>query len=418
MDINANAMEDSRMDKYDQKLIGIDGYWYDVTKFIPHHPGGNIITRFVGKDASAVFHAFHKDSVLKHRKPYMKLDSESVENDEVTQTFAELGNFFEKEGYFKTNYYWYALKFCITFTLLLTVVVCVAVYDSTMHLCIGSLALAAFWQQCGFFMHDFEHNHFTHNRRVDKWLGTFFGSVCFGVSGSWWRGKHFIHHAVTTCVDYETSFVDPQMVTPKIWAQNEKLWPFFQNKFSMLSIRIQHLTFLPLCVFVGRFAILRASAMEETQTFERVALALHWFWVSTLLSYLPSWSEVFAFYSIAAFVQGVLHVQLLISHYAKSYHEIEEVSTTISWSQMQVESNIDITTPWWLDWFHGGLNFHLVHHLYPRMPRHNYRRATELVKAACQKHGLVYDHCGWFEAVSRTLKQLRLMSSQFTLDPR
>lgn len=51
--------------------------------------------------------------------------------------------------------------------------------------------------------------------------------------------------------------------------------------------------------------------------------------------------------------------------------------------------------PVWLDWFHGGLQFQIEHHLFPRMPRHNLRAAARHVRAACQQLGLEY-HCPTF----------------------
>ena len=39
----------------------IDGVLYDITNYVDQHPGGKKkITRGVGKDASAMFHKFHK----------------------------------------------------------------------------------------------------------------------------------------------------------------------------------------------------------------------------------------------------------------------------------------------------------------------------------------------------------------------
>lgn len=32
-----------------RKLVGVDGAWYDVTDFIPRHPGGPIIEEFIGR---------------------------------------------------------------------------------------------------------------------------------------------------------------------------------------------------------------------------------------------------------------------------------------------------------------------------------------------------------------------------------
>ena len=58
------------------------------------------------------------------------------------------------------------------------------------------------------------------------------------------------------------------------------------------------------------------------------------------------------------------------------------------------------TCPAWLDWFHGGLQFQIEHHLFPRMPRHNLRAASHLVKPACLRLGLRY-HCPSFFQVSQ-----------------
>ncbi|GAO17145.1 uncharacterized protein UV8b_00357 [Ustilaginoidea virens] len=49
-----------------------DGMWlivennvYDITKFLPEHPGGEIVLkRFAGKNATKAFHKYHNEQVL------------------------------------------------------------------------------------------------------------------------------------------------------------------------------------------------------------------------------------------------------------------------------------------------------------------------------------------------------------------
>ena len=60
---------------------------------------------------------------------------------------------------------------------------------------------------------------------------------------------------------------------------------------------------------------------------------------------------------------------------------------------------------------HIGLQFQIEHHLFPRLPRHNLRKARELVRAVCAKHGIPYREVGFFEGnleMWRTLKQAAL----------
>jgi delta8-fatty-acid desaturase len=59
---------------------------------------------------------------------------------------------------------------------------------------------------------------------------------------------------------------------------------------------------------------------------------------------------------------------------------------------MNIESN------WLTDWFHGGLQFQIEHHLFPRVPRHNLRAVQPHVKAFCARHHLPYVSVTFAEA--------------------
>ena len=53
----------------ERKYIGYKGLWYDITVFIKRHPGGNVIEKFVGQDATHVIETAHGKDVLKRRRP-------------------------------------------------------------------------------------------------------------------------------------------------------------------------------------------------------------------------------------------------------------------------------------------------------------------------------------------------------------
>ncbi|XP_013413397.1 sphingolipid 10-desaturase isoform X2 [Lingula anatina] len=408
-----NRKASTHQDQGERKLIGIDGKWYDITTFIPHHPGGDIIKHFIGRDATAVFHSFHERDVLKHRKPVGDFE---LDEDPATEAFRQLQKFFIENGYFETSMLWYAGKFAITFCLLALSFLCVIASEKWYVHYLGAFFLASFWHQCGFFMHDFMHTQGFHKAKIDRWLGTFFGTVCLGVSGSWWREEHFSHHALTNTVNPETKWSDPQ-AHEAIFAQNERLFPLHNSLFEYYAIKVQHITFLPTCILFGRVAIILDSFREEKNVREWVAFVIHWTWICLLLSFLPSWYECLVFYSMAAIFEGVLHIQLLISHYCKPFYLENDICTTQNWYRMQVISNINIVNPVWMDWFHGGLNFHIEHHLFPLMPRHNYRKANKHVKHVCKELGITFDECTWSEAVIRTIQHLKKMSTHFSLNP-
>ena len=57
--------------------------------------------------------------------------------------------------------------------------------------------------------------------------------------------------------------------------------------------------------------------------------------------------------------------------------------------------------------FHGGLQFQVEHHLFPRLPRHNLRKARELVRAFCKKHDVEYKELGFFDGSVRLFRKMR-----------
>lgn len=73
-------------------------------------------------------------------------------------------------------------------------------------------------------------------------------------------------------------------------------------------------------------------------------------------------------------------------------------------AQLVSTRNIDSTL--FMDWFTGGLNYQIEHHLYPTMPRHNLRRAKPLVEQFCREHGFVYESCGMDTGTYRVLERL------------
>lgn len=73
---------------------------------------------------------------------------------------------------------------------------------------------------------------------------------------------------------------------------------------------------------------------------------------------------------------------------------------------------MDVDCPEWFDWFHGGLQFQVVHHLFPRVPRHNLRKVQSLVKVFCQDTKIEYKIHGFVEGNGVVLGRLKEVGQQ------
>jgi delta8-fatty-acid desaturase len=69
----------------------------------------------------------------------------------------------------------------------------------------------------------------------------------------------------------------------------------------------------------------------------------------------------------------------------------------------QIRTTMDIDTYPFMDWFHGGLNFQVVHHIWPRMARPHYRRANEMLREFCKDNKVDFTYVSLYECLSRIL---------------
>lgn len=83
-----------------------------------------------------------------------------------------------------------------------------------------------------------------------------------------------------------------------------------------------------------------------------------------------------------------------------------------SFPQKMLRTTMDVDCPEWLDFIHGGLQFQAVHHLFPRIPRHNLRKAQPHVREFCADVGIPYTIYGFAEGNKEVLGRLQEVAKQ------
>lgn len=376
---------------------------YDVTGFAHKHPGGRkVITDLAGTDATDQITQFHARRVIDKYMPTYCVGHTHTTPNAATVAYRALGEQLEKEGLFKTRYSFYYLKAAWILSLL-----ALAMYNS--QNVFGAVVLGLYFQQIAFIGHDAGHNGITKNLRVDNCIGTIVGPFLSGVSMSWWKSSHNVHHVVTNSVD-----MDPDVQHLPVFAISRE---FFASLYSTYHERFmtfdgpakfftkhQHILFYPIMA-VARVNLYLQSVihmLSHGSAVEWLALAGFWIWYPTVF-----WGpQFFTNLLISNFVAGILHVQICINHFPMStYHGTPTKDK--SFFEAQLDTTADISCATYMDWFHGGLQFQAVHHLYPRVPRHNLRTVHERVKALCKQHDVKYKVMSFAEANMATLRTLR-----------
>jgi linoleoyl-CoA desaturase len=70
-----------------------------------------------------------------------------------------------------------------------------------------------------------------------------------------------------------------------------------------------------------------------------------------------------------------------------------------------------------LNWYVGGLNFQIEHHLFPRMCHLNYPKIAPIVREVCREHGVTYTSFPTFwQALAEHVRSLRWLGRPNLLD--
>ena len=79
--------------------------------------------------------------------------------------------------------------------------------------------------------------------------------------------------------------------------------------------------------------------------------------------------------------------------------------------QRQVLTARNVKAHPFTDFWYGGLNYQIEHHLFPNMPRNNLKEAQKVVKDFCKEHSIPYHETGIAQSVKEILQFLHQESA-------
>lgn len=282
-----------------------------------------------------------------------------------------------------------------------------------------------------FSAHDAGHRAITGNFVVDTLIGVFIADFCCGLSIGWWKSSHNVHHLITnhpehdpdiqnvplfaTCPSFFRSIVSTYYDGfTFVWDKAcEKLIPYQQyTYYPIMAIARFNLYLLSwLHVLSSKSSSLGGSKAWWVRPAEIASMACYWFLFGYCLLWcsIPTWTARVIFVLVSHIVLMPLHVQINLSHWGMSTSELGESE---SFPQRQMRTTMDVDCPAWLDWVHGGLQFQVEHHLFPRVPRHNLRRVQALIKEFSESTSIPYSLLGFVDGNYKVLGRLGEVSEQ------
>lgn len=403
----------------------------DVSKWISSHPGGEqTILRFAGMDATDEIMSFHDSWVLDTKLPHFVIGAvtDAPETSELIKDFRALGDEFNKLGYYHVSPWYYVGKVTSVFCILLCSLCLLFMTESSVAHMASAVLLGIFWQQFAFVGHDCGHmsarTHARDNINVPRLgaLVTFFN----GISVAWWKATHNVHHAVPNTVD-----CDPDIAHLPVFALHKLMFESLFNKYHgrimefdwparNIFVPYQHLWYYPI-MCVARFNLYIQSVLFLLTSndghggrtrLDTAAFVGFFCWLTALVSCIPTWGERVAFVFLSHAVAGLLNVQITLSHFSRPIFDSPTKEDCLNryggdFYTRNVVSSLDVACPSFLDWFHGGLQFQTLHHLYPRIGRQHLRSIEPFIASLCRKHALPYSRKSFLECNMEVLQVLK-----------
>ncbi|XP_057423560.1 delta(8)-fatty-acid desaturase 1-like [Lotus japonicus] len=398
--------------------ISIDGKIYDVSDWLNHHPGGELpLLNLAGQDVTDAFLALHPVSARRNLPAlFTGVYLRDYAVSDVSRDYRSLASELTKMGLFDKKEHGALISLCVMAVLFCASVSGVLLSDSAwVH--VGCAALMGFqWIQSGWIGHDSGHYQIMVNRRFNRFVQILSGNCLTGISIGWWKWNHNAHHIACNSLDF-----DPDLQHLPFFVVSSRFFSsltscFYERKMNFdpvarFLVSYQHLSYYPvMCfarinLFAQSFMLLLSKRKVPNRWVELSGLLVFWIWYPLLVSCLPNWGERVLFVLVSFSVTGIQHVQFTLNHFSASVYV--GPPTAHDWFEKQTHGTLDVSCSPWMDWFHGGLQFQVEHHLFPRLPRCHLRKISPLVKDLCKKHNLPYNCVSFWKANVLTLRTLR-----------
>ncbi|KAI9203735.1 fatty acid desaturase-domain-containing protein [Polychytrium aggregatum] len=402
--------------------IVIDGKVYDVGgDFVRWHPGGAVIISQMGKDASSAFEVFHPESAYETLANFYVgdlKDGEPSKQNDFAHEIKQLRAKFEKAGYFKSSKLFYAYKILSNLALLSASLGTLAYLGNNLvGIVFAAVCMGLFLQQCGWLAHDFLHHQVFENRAINNAFGYVIGNVAQGFSVAWWKNKHCTHHSAPNIHQQ-----DPDIDTMPYLAWSEHALELFSDfkddtvarflvsRQSILYFPILSLARIPWALHSILFVLPGHSECVVSDPtmllIERSTLAIHWVWYLGTAFYFLSPLHALLYILLSQTVGGLFLASVFsLNHNGMSIYD-DVTGKDIEFYQLQVDTGRNVTPTHFNNWFTGGLNFQIEHHLFPTIPRHHIGKTAPDVMAVCKKYGIPYHSTSFSGGIQEVVSRL------------
>ena len=336
---------------------------------------------------------------------YLQTAHESYRPD--SRVFGELKRRVQEAGLLEKNLAFSIYKLSQSLALVALAVTALVLNDRLWLQLLEAVFLALACTQVGFIAHDTGHRQIFRSGRGNDILGLLLVNGLLGFSYGWWVEKHNRHHANPNHLDH-----DPDIHFPVVAFSPEQAAE--KPAHLRLFIKYQAILFFPLLSLVAYS--LRVDSVKflhgtnsRYRGIEILLLLLH---VVLYAGFLAVTLGPLRGLLVALVHQAFFGI-FLGSVFANNHKGMPLVGSGVrlEFVYHQVATSRNLKRHPVTDWWFGALGCQIEHHLFPTMPRHNLRKAENIVKAFCAERSIPYYETSAFQSYREVLGHLHAVSA-------
>ena len=336
------------------------------------------------------------------------------EHERPKADYSELKRLVKAQGLLDKQPGFIAQKMVINLALLAGSVAVLFLSDSLWLQVPNAILMAFVFGQIGFVGHDAGHRQAFRKPKSNDLVGMIHTNLLLGMSFSWWLDKHNKHHA-----NPNEHGSDPDIDIPVLAFSEEDAL----EKRGLFRFLVKHqaIFFFPLLLLqavslhLGSIGFLLRNK-PRYRVLEITLLAAHAvLYVGVIIAALGV-----GYGLLFIVVQQALFGFYLASVFAPNHKGmlVVESGNELGFMLKQVLTARNVHPHPLTDFWYGGLNYQIEHHLFPTLARNKLREAHVIIKRFCEEHEISYYQTSMVGSYREIIAYLHEVSAPLRRDPR
>jgi fatty acid desaturase len=317
--------------------------------------------------------------------------------------YAQLKRLIKENGLLDRQPAYYAGKTAFTLGLLAVSLALLFVLGETWFQLLNAAYLAFVFVQISLLAHDFGHRQFSFSAPwKNDWLTLIFGNLLLGISRQWWIDKHNEHHAHPNQLD-----LDPDVDIPLLAFEEEQALD--KRGLARSVVKYQAALIFPLSLLQA-ISMLRSSieflaAKKAKSTLvEALTICAHFALYFGVLFWVLEPLQALLFIAVHRGLFGTYMVSIFAPNHKAM--PVLERDSKVDFLRRQVLTSRNVVAHPITDFWYGGLNYQIEHHLFPRLPRNKLREAQPIIRDFCRDHCIAYHETSVLQSYKEILQHL------------